>query len=178
VTDPRSAAPRPVGRVPADGVVTTRLTVNGEPAELTLPARVTLADALRDHLGLTGTHLGCEHGVCGMCTVLADGIAVRSCLLLACQADGAAITTVEGIGTPSALHPLQESFGRHHALQCGFCTPGFLTSATDLLAHEPDIRAADLPAALSGVLCRCTGYRNIIAAVADAAAAATREPSA
>jgi carbon-monoxide dehydrogenase small subunit len=173
VTDHGPAAPRPVGRVPADGVVSTRLTVNGEPAELTLPARVTLADALRDHLGLTGTHLGCEHGVCGMCTVLADGIA-----LLACQADGAAITTVEGIGTPSAPHPLQESFGRHHALQCGFCTPGFLMSATDLLAHEPDIDAADLPAALSGVLCRCTGYRNIIEAVADAAAAASREPSA
>jgi carbon-monoxide dehydrogenase small subunit len=161
--------PRPVERTQADGVVTTRLTVNGEPAELTLPARVTLADALRDRLRLTGTHLGCEHGVCGMCTVLADGVAVRSCLLLACQADGMEITTVEGLGTPSAPHPLQESFGRHHALQCGFCTPGFLMSACDLLTNNPDIDPADTPAELSGVLCRCTGYRNIVEAVADTA---------
>ena len=157
--------PRPVERTGTSSLITTRLTVNGSPAELTLPARVTLADALRDHLGLTGTHLGCEHGVCGMCTVLADGIAIRACLLLACQADGMEITTVEGLGSPAALHPLQESFGRHHALQCGFCTPGFLMSACDLLAHQPDIDPARIPAELSGVLCRCTGYRNIVAAV-------------
>jgi carbon-monoxide dehydrogenase small subunit len=124
---------------------------------------------LRDRLGLTGTHVGCEHGVCGMCTVLFDGAAVRSCLMLACQADGADITTVEGLGTPAELHPLQESFGRHHALQCGFCTPGFLLSAYDLLKHDPQVRAEDLPAELSGVICRCTGYRNIVAAVAAVA---------
>ncbi|MCL2586389.1 MAG: (2Fe-2S)-binding protein [Streptosporangiales bacterium] len=162
------STPRPVPLTGTDERITTRLTVNGVPAEVTLPARVTLADALRDHLGLTGTHLGCEHGVCGMCTVLADGTAVRSCLLLACQADGAAITTVEGLGSPADPHPLQEAFGRHHALQCGFCTPGFLMSACDLLDSQPDIDAGDLPAELSGVLCRCTGYRNIVAAVADA----------
>jgi carbon-monoxide dehydrogenase small subunit len=161
--------PREVARTAPRDTVTTRLTVNGTPAELTLPARVTLADALRDRLGLTGTHVGCEHGVCGMCTVLFDGAAVRSCLMLACQADGADITTVEGLGTPAELHPLQESFGRHHALQCGFCTPGFLLSAYDLLKHDPQVRAEDLPAELSGVICRCTGYRNIVAAVAAVA---------
>ncbi len=161
--------PREVTRTAPGDTVTTRLTVNGTPAELTLPARVTLADALRDRLGLTGTHVGCEHGVCGMCTVLFDGAAVRSCLMLACQADGADITTVEGLGTPTELHPLQESFGRHHALQCGFCTPGFLLSAYDLLKHDPQVRAEDLPAELSGVICRCTGYRNIVAAVAAVA---------
>ena len=161
--------PREVARTAPGEVVTTRLTVNGTPAELTLPARVTLADALRDRLGLTGTHVGCEHGVCGMCTVLVDGAAVRSCLMLACQADGADITTVEGLGTPAELHPLQESFGRHHALQCGFCTPAFLLSAYDLLKHDPQVRAAELPGELSGVICRCTGYRNIVAAVADVA---------
>ena len=161
--------PREVARTAPGDTVTTRLTVNGTPAELTLPARVTLADALRDRLGLTGTHVGCEHGVCGMCTVLFDGAAVRSCLMLACQADGADITTVEGLGTPTELHPLQESFGRHHALQCGFCTPGFLLSAYDLLKHDPQVQAEDLPAELSGVICRCTGYRNIVAAVAAVA---------
>ena len=161
--------PREVTRTAPGDTVTTRLTVNGTPAELTLPARVTLADALRDRLGLTGTHVGCEHGVCGMCTVLFDGAAVRSCLMLACQADGADITTVEGLGTPTELHPLQESFGRHHALQCGFCTPGFLLSAYDLLKHDPQVQAEDLPAELSGVICRCTGYRNIVAAVAAVA---------
>lgn len=167
--------PRPVDRTESGALVTTRLTVNGAAAEFSLAARVTLADALRDHLRLTGTHLGCEHGVCGMCTVLADGIAVRSCLLLACQADGMEITTVEGLGPAPELHPLQESFGRHHALQCGFCTPGFLMSACDLLAHHPDIDAADIPAELSGVLCRCTGYRNIVEAVADVAARAQQK---
>ena len=161
--------PREVARTDPGDAVITRLTVNGAPAELALPARVTLADALRDRLGLTGTHVGCEHGVCGMCTVLVDGTAVRSCLMFACQADGADITTVEGLGTPARLHPLQESFGRHHALQCGFCTPGFLLSAYDLLKHDPRVRPQDLPAELSGVICRCTGYRNIVAAVAAVA---------
>ena len=144
------------------------LRVNGAEVHLDLHARVTLADALRDHLGLTGTHLGCEHGVCGMCTVLVDGEAARSCLLFACQLDGAEILTVEGLGRPDDLHPLQAAFGSNHALQCGFCTPGFLLSALDLLTHRPDVTEDELPVELSGVLCRCTGYRNIVAAVADA----------
>ncbi|AUA17186.1 2Fe-2S iron-sulfur cluster binding domain-containing protein [Streptomyces sp. SID8382] len=156
--------PRPV-RAGVDEPVEVRFRVNGTPTVLELPARVTLSDALRDHLGLTGTHVGCEHGVCGMCTVLVDGQAARACLLFAVQLDGAEITTVEGLGRPDALHPLQESFGRHHALQCGFCTPGFLMSSYDLLADRPDVPPEDLPAELSGVICRCTGYRNILAAV-------------
>jgi carbon-monoxide dehydrogenase small subunit len=133
--------------------------------------RVTLADALRDHLGLTGTHLGCEHGICGMCTVLVNGEAARSCLLFACQLAGADVITVEGLGRQDDLHPLQEAFGRHHALQCGFCTPGFLLSAFDLLTHHPSVTDEELPAELSGVLCRCTGYRNIRTAVAEVAEA-------
>ena len=128
----------------------------------TVSPRVTLADALRDHLGLTGTHLGCEHGICGMCTVLVDGQAARSCLLFACQLDGAEVLTVEGLGRPAELHPLQQAFGRHHALQCGFCTPGFLLSAYDLLTHKPGVTEEELAGELSGVLCRCTGYRNIL----------------
>lgn len=157
---------RPV-KAGAGEQVETRLTVNGTPAVLALPARVTLADALRDHLGLTGTHIGCEHGVCGMCTVLADGEAVRACLMFAAQADGAEITTVEGLGRPDSLHPLQESFGRNHALQCGFCTPGFLMSGYDLLTRRPAVPDEDLPAELSGVICRCTGYRNILTAIRE-----------
>jgi xanthine dehydrogenase YagT iron-sulfur-binding subunit len=147
--------------------VETRLTVNGTPATLTLPARVTLADALRDHLNLTGTHVGCEHGVCGMCTVLVDGEAVRACLMFAAQADGAEIVTVEGLGRPDKLHPLQESFGRNHALQCGFCTPGFLMSGYDLLTRRPAVPDEELAAELSGVICRCTGYRNILTAIRE-----------
>jgi carbon-monoxide dehydrogenase small subunit len=161
--------PRQVGLVAADSVVPTRMTVNGTPVELAVPARITLADVLRDQLGLTGTHIGCEHGVCGMCTVLVDGNAARSCLMFACQADGAEVTTVEGLGSAAELHPLQESFGSHHALQCGFCTPGFLMSAYDLLRHDPGVEPGELPGELSGVICRCTGYRNIVAAVAAVA---------
>jgi len=157
---------RPVKAGPGEPVE-TQLTVNGTPALLTLSARVTLADALRDHLGLTGTHVGCEHGVCGMCTVLVDGEAVRACLMFAAQADGAEIITVEGLGRPDKLHPLQESFGRNHALQCGFCTPGFLMSGYDLLEHRPAVPDEELPAELSGVICRCTGYRNILTAIRD-----------
>jgi carbon-monoxide dehydrogenase small subunit len=149
------------------------MTVNGSPVRLSVVTRLTLADALRNDLGLTGTHLGCEHGVCGMCTVLVDGDAVRSCLLFAAQMDGTDIVTVEGLGTPDDQHPLQEAFAHHHALQCGFCTPGFLMSAYDLLAHRPDVPAGDLPEELSGVLCRCTGYRNILRAVE---AVATENP--
>ena len=130
---------------------------------------MTLADALRDHLGLTGTHLGCEHGICGMCTVLVDGMAARSCLLFACQLDGAEVVTVEGLGRPGDLHPLQRAFGQQHALQCGFCTPGFLLSSYDLLSRRPGVTREELPEELSGVLCRCTGYRNILAAVGQVA---------
>jgi carbon-monoxide dehydrogenase small subunit len=162
----RPGRPRPV-RAGLGELVETRMTVNGTSATLALPARVTLADALRDHLGLTGTHLGCEHGVCGMCTVLVDGEAARACLLFAAQLDGAEIVTVEGLGRPGDLHPLQESFGRNHALQCGFCTPGFLMSAYSLLTSKPEVTEEDLPRELSGVICRCTGYRNILAAVRE-----------
>ncbi|MGH3366342.1 MAG: 2Fe-2S iron-sulfur cluster-binding protein [Nocardioidaceae bacterium] len=161
--------PRAVARVPAGEAVEVSISVNGTPTQLAVPARLTLADALRDHLGLTGTHLGCEHGVCGMCTVLVDGQAARACLLFACQLDGSEVVTVEGLGRPDALHPLQEAFGRHHALQCGFCTAGFLLSTYDLLDHRPDVPREELPQELSGVLCRCTGYRNIVDAVADVA---------
>ena len=161
--------PQPHARTEAEEVVDVNLTVNGTEVALSLPARVTLSDALRDHLGLTGTHVGCEHGICGMCTVLVDGDAARACLLFAVQLDGAEITTVEGLGRPDELHPLQESFGRHHGLQCGFCTPGFLMSSYDLLTHEPEVQRDDLPTELSGVLCRCTGYRNIIDAVDEVA---------
>jgi len=163
--------PNACARTEADQTVEVTMTVNGSAVTMSLPARVTLSDALRDHLGLTGTHVGCEHGVCGMCTVLVDGEAARACLLFAVQLDGAQITTVEGLGRPDDLHPLQESFGRHHGLQCGFCTPGFLMSSYDLLEHEPDVQREDLPAELSGVLCRCTGYRNIIDAVDEVAEA-------
>jgi carbon-monoxide dehydrogenase small subunit len=157
-------------RAGAETLLAVRMTVNGASVELRVPPRRTLADALREDLRLTGTHLGCEHGVCGMCTVLLDGAAVRACLLFAAQLEGAEVVTVEGLGRPDRLHPLQEAFGHHHALQCGFCTPGFLLSAYDLLSDQPGLTAEELPEALSGVLCRCTGYRNIVAAVADVAA--------
>ncbi|HYB48674.1 MAG TPA: FAD binding domain-containing protein [Streptosporangiaceae bacterium] len=166
-TRPAPAPPAPL--TPADGRATTHLTVNGKPVTVTLPPRVTLADALRDHLRLTGTHLGCEHGICGVCTVLVDGQAARSCLLFACQLEGAEVLTVEGLGRPGELHPLQHAFGRHHALQCGFCTPGFLLSAYDLLTGKPQVTQEELAVELSGVLCRCTGYQNILSAVADVA---------
>jgi carbon-monoxide dehydrogenase small subunit len=165
------STPPPRTRTEADGTVDVSMTVNGSPTSLSLPPRVTLSDALRDHLGLTGTHVGCEHGVCGMCTVIVDGEAARACLLFACQLEGAEVLTVEGLGRPDDLHPLQDAFGRHHALQCGFCTPGFLLSAYDLLDHDPTVSRDDLPAELSGVLCRCTGYRNIVDAVDEVAVA-------
>jgi carbon-monoxide dehydrogenase small subunit len=134
------------------------------------PVRMTLADFLRGELELTGTHLGCEHGVCGACTVLFDGLSVRSCLMLAVQADGHAITTVEGIA-PAAdrLHPLQEAFRDNHGLQCGFCTPGMLTTLLELLRDNPDPTEQDVRVAISGNLCRCTGYQGIVLAALDAA---------
>jgi aerobic carbon-monoxide dehydrogenase small subunit len=146
------------------------VTVNGKHLEATVPVRVTLADFLRHQLGLTGTHLGCEHGVCGACTVLFDGYSARSCLMLAVQADGHEIMTVEGIATDAkTLHPLQEAFHEHHGLQCGFCTPGILTTLIELLRDNPDPTEEDIRIGISGNLCRCTGYQNIVIAALDAA---------
>jgi carbon-monoxide dehydrogenase small subunit len=145
------------------------LTVNGEPHAVQLEARTTLADAIREGCGLTGTHLGCEHGVCGACTVMIDGAPVRSCLVFAVQCAGADIRTVEGLAGPDGPHPLQAAFKRHHGLQCGFCTPGFLMLAAAVLERDPDISDEDLRAALSSNLCRCTGYQNIVTAVREAA---------
>jgi carbon-monoxide dehydrogenase small subunit len=147
------------------------MTVNGEARTGEAEPRMTLADFLRDELRLTGTHLGCEHGVCGACTVLLDGSSVRSCLLLAVQADGASIETVEGLAQGDELHPIQEAFWAEHALQCGFCTPGFLMTAVELLRENPDPTEDEVRHAISGNLCRCTGYVNIITAVRPAAAA-------
>ena len=147
-----------------------RTIVNGNPLEADVEPRRLLADVLREDAHLYGTHLGCEHGVCGACTVLVDGEPVRSCLMLAVQADGAEITTVEGLASDGELHPLQQAFHEHHALQCGFCTPGFLMSALHLLRERPDIDDEDdIREALAGNLCRCTGYSNIVDAVRDAA---------
>lgn len=141
------------------------LTVNGEARPISVEPRRTLADALRDDCGLTGTHLGCEHGVCGACTVLLDGEPVRSCLMFAVQAGGRAIRTVEGLADGDELHPLQQAFRDHHALQCGFCTPGFLMLAVGLLEKNARLDDAGLRRALSSNLCRCTGYQNIFKAV-------------
>jgi carbon-monoxide dehydrogenase small subunit len=149
---------------------TLRARVNGESLELDVEPRRLLADVLREDWHLFGTHLGCEHGVCGACTVLVDGEPARSCLMLAIQADGAEITTVEGLSQNDGLHPLQEAFRDHHALQCGFCTPGFLVTALHLLRERPDIDdEGEIREALAGNLCRCTGYSNIVDAVRDAA---------
>jgi carbon-monoxide dehydrogenase small subunit len=146
------------------------VTVNGKRHEATVPVRVTLADFLRHQLGLTGTHLGCEHGVCGACTILLDGYSARSCLMLAVQADGHEIMTVEGIATDAGtLHPLQQAFHEHHGLQCGFCTPGILTTLIELLRDNPDPTEEDIRIGISGNLCRCTGYQNIVTAALDAA---------
>tara|TARA_Y100001934_G_scaffold33632_1_gene38094 strand:- start:785 stop:1264 length:480 start_codon:yes stop_codon:yes gene_type:complete len=145
--------------------------VNGESVEVDVEPRLSLADCLRDVLGLTGTHLGCEHGVCGACTVIVDGRAVRSCLTLAVQADGERITTVEGLSPEAGLSPLQAAFRKHHALQCGFCTPGMVTTAHALLSEEPDADADRVREVLSGNICRCTGYVPIVEAVLEARAA-------
>jgi len=149
---------------------TIALTVNGQVRKAEVETRYTLADFLRQHLGLTGTHLGCEHGVCGACTVMLDGRAVRSCLLLAVQANGHEVTTVEGIApSRTELHPLQEAFREHHGLQCGFCTPGLLTTLIEFLRENPDPTEAEVRVAISGNLCRCTGYQGIVDATLDAA---------
>ena len=146
------------------------LSVNGRDYALRLEPRRTLLDAIRDGCGLTGTHMGCEHGVCGACTVLLDGEPVRACLMFAVQAQGTAIRTVEGLAAGDALTPMQGAFIAHHGVQCGFCTPGFLMLATGVLEREPDISNDDLLAVLSSNLCRCTGYQNIVAAVRAAIA--------
>lgn len=145
-------------------------TVNGEARTVRVEPRKTLADAIREDCGLTGTHLGCEHGVCGACTIVLDGAPVRSCLMFAAQAEGAEIRTVEGLAEGETLHPLQQAFIDHHALQCGFCTPGFLMLAAGVLEREPDIDEAGLREALSSNLCRCTGYLSILDAVKAASA--------
>jgi aerobic-type carbon monoxide dehydrogenase small subunit (CoxS/CutS family) len=151
--------------------VSVAFTVNGTPAEAEVEPRMSLADCLRHRLGLTGTHLGCEHGVCGACTVIVDGDAVRACLMLAVQAEGAEVVTIEGLSDDAALSPLQTAFRRHHALQCGFCTPGMITTAHALLTAEPDCDEARIREVLTGNLCRCTGYIPIVAAVLEARAA-------
>jgi carbon-monoxide dehydrogenase small subunit len=145
------------------------LEVNGRAYQVRVEPRRTLADALREDCGLTGTHLGCEHGVCGACTVLVDGDPVRSCLMFAVQAEGAAIRTVEGLANGEELHPLQQAFWDHHGLQCGFCTPGFLMLAAGVLEKQPTIGDEELRQVLASNLCRCTGYQNIIKAVRAAA---------
>ena len=146
-------------------------TVNGEAHTVRVEPRKTLADTIREDCGLTGTHLGCEHGVCGACTILLDGAPVRSCLMFAAQAGGCEIRTVEGLADGDKLHPLQRAFIDRHALQCGFCTPGFLMLAAGVLEREPDIDEDGLREALASNLCRCTGYLNILDAVRDARAA-------
>ena len=145
--------------------------VNGRLVEVEVEPRMSLADCLRDELRLTGTHIGCEHGVCGACTVIVDGDAVRSCLMLAVQAEGSSIVTVEGLSREDRLTPLQTAFRKHHALQCGFCTPGVLTTAHALLLQEPEADEARIRSVLSGNLCRCTGYIPIVEAILEARAA-------
>jgi len=151
-------------------------TLNGKPARFEGEARTTLADCLRHHLGQTGTHVGCEHGVCGACTVIVDGAAVRSCLMLAAQAAGSEVVTVEGLSKDDGLTPLQQAFRKHHALQCGFCTPGMITTAHALLSSEPDADEHRIRHVLSGNICRCTGYLAIVEAVMEARAAYRKAP--
>ncbi len=151
-------------------LVEITLAVNGRDYALRLEPRRTLLDAIRDGCGLTGTHMGCEHGVCGACTVLVDGEPVRACLMFAVQAEGRAIRTIEGLAEGDDLHPLQRAFIAHHGVQCGFCTPGFLMLAAGVLEREPEIGDAELLDVLSSNLCRCTGYQNIVAAIRAALA--------
>ena len=152
------------------------VTVNGKPYEPAVETRMTLADFLRNELDLTGTHLGCEHGVCGACTVLLNGEAVRSCLLLAVQADGAELLTVDGLAQGNELHPLQKAFHERHALQCGFCTPGFLMTAFAFLKERPNPTEAEIREAISGNICRCTGYLPIVQAILQAASGSGDRP--
>ncbi|MGH7561454.1 MAG: (2Fe-2S)-binding protein [Gemmatimonadales bacterium] len=158
------------------GSLPVRLSVNGEPVERAVEPRLLLSDFLRHELGLTGTHVGCEHGVCGACTVLLDGDAVRSCLVFAVQADGHDIGTVEGLAREGALSPLQAAFRDAHALQCGFCTPGILMTLVPFLRDHPNPDDGEIREALSGHLCRCTGYANMVTAVRLAAGASASSP--
>ncbi len=151
-------------------LVNVTLVINGKTYTLQLEARRTLLDAIREECGLTGTHMGCEHGVCGACTVLLDGDPIRACLMFAVQAQGSAIRTVEGLADGESLHPLQRAFMTHHGLQCGYCTPGFLMLLTGVLEREPDISDDVLLEVLASNLCRCTGYQGIVAAVRAAVA--------
>ena len=151
------------------------LNVNGTSRTISVEPRKTLADAIREDLGLTGTHLGCEHGVCGACTVLFDGEVVRSCLLFAVQAEGAEITTIEGIGDGDALHPMQRAFSEYHGLQCGFCTPGMILAGIDVLSRNPDPSRQQIREEMGGNICRCTGYQKIVESVQAAAAEMSKE---
>jgi len=159
-------------RVEENEFIQVRTTVNGRSYTFSTEARVNLADALRYELGLLGTKVGCEHGVCGSCTILVDGKSSRACLMLGVQAEGREIDTVEGLANGKELNPLQESFRRHHALQCGFCTAGFLATATELLRENPAPTRAEVRERISGNLCRCTGYETIVDAICDPAVAA------
>ncbi|MEM7017260.1 MAG: (2Fe-2S)-binding protein [Pseudomonadota bacterium] len=145
------------------------ITINGEQVRGRVSGRMLLGDFLREHVGLNGTHHGCEHGVCGACTIMLDGVSARSCLLFAVQADGADIRTVESLAASDALHPLQVAFKKHHALQCGYCTPGMLMTCVDLLENHKLTSEADIREGISGNICRCTGYQNIVAAVKEVA---------
>jgi carbon-monoxide dehydrogenase small subunit len=145
--------------------------INGEERTLDVEPRLLLVKALREGLGLTGTHIGCDTSSCGACTVLLDGVSVKSCTMFAVQAEGRAVTTIEGIGTREDLHPMQEAFWTQHGLQCGFCTPGMIMSAIDLIERNPDPSDAEIRAGIEGNICRCTGYENIVKAVTVAAAA-------
>jgi carbon-monoxide dehydrogenase small subunit len=150
-------------------MVSIRLNVNGIDYERAVEPRTLLSDFLRHDLGLKGTHVGCEHGICGACTILFDGEPMRSCLMFAVQADGHVVHTVESLGTPEAMHPLQQAFSEKHALQCGFCTPGFLMTLTPFLEQNPEPTREEIREAIDGNICRCTGYQNILEAVELAA---------
>ena len=172
---PSLTLPRKRGREQAANIdriaMPTSFEVNGKQVTVEVEPRMTLVDCLRHELRLTGTHVGCEHGVCGACTILVDGDAVRACLMLAVQAEGCKVVTIEGLSNDEALTPLQASFRRHHALQCGFCTPGMITTAHALLTEEPGCDADRIREVLSGNICRCTGYISIVEAVLDARSA-------
>jgi carbon-monoxide dehydrogenase small subunit len=172
VAAPRRGAARAPG---GPALITVRLTVNGRAVERAVPDRRSLADFLREDLGLTGTHVGCEHGVCGACTVLVDGRSARSCLLFAAQLEGAAVTTIEGLTPADGPSALQAAFRDCHALQCGFCTPGMIVASHELLVENPSPTRAEIREALAGNLCMCTGYVNIVRAVERAAAAGRGE---
>ena len=159
----------------APTIQTVTVSVNGEPRSADIEPRLLLARFLRDTLGLTGTHMGCDTTNCGACTVLLDGVPVKSCTVLAVQADGRHVTTVEGLETPEGLHPMQAAFHEQHGLQCGFCTPGMMLTAIALLEENPDPSEEEIRWALSGNICRCTGYQNIVKAVRQAAGAMQKE---